>query len=208
MHVYHIRTKNDVGKIEQINKHMDSGKHVFVLVYMEGCGPCNATRPEWNKLEGALKSQYANNPNLVVVDINKEFLSQLKDIGQIIGFPTMKHITTANGNKKITTFENSPIKRKDRSTDSFIHWIETMMDVNVATTPTTSPQHVFDRISNGSPKKINKHNKTNKANKANKANNMKGGKWSQKYKKSINCRQPQGFSQRQHCKYGQKNTNK
>lgn len=32
----------------------------------------------------------------------------------------------------------------------------------------------------------------------------RGGKWSLKYKKSINCRKPKGFSQRQHCKYGRK----
>jgi len=31
-----------------------------------------------------------------------------------------------------------------------------------------------------------------------------GGKWSLKYKKSINCRHPKGFSQKQHCKYGRK----
>jgi hypothetical protein len=31
-----------------------------------------------------------------------------------------------------------------------------------------------------------------------------GGKWSLKYKKSINCRRPKGFSQKQHCKYGRK----
>jgi hypothetical protein len=30
----------------------------------------------------------------------------------------------------------------------------------------------------------------------------RGGKWSLKYKKSINCNRPKGFSQRQHCKYG------
>ena len=31
----------------------------------------------------------------------------------------------------------------------------------------------------------------------------KGGrKWSNKYKKSINCNRPRGFSQRQYCKYG------
>jgi hypothetical protein len=29
-------------------------------------------------------------------------------------------------------------------------------------------------------------------------------KWSLKYKKSINCRRPRGFSQRQYCKYGRK----
>jgi len=28
--------------------------------------------------------------------------------------------------------------------------------------------------------------------------------WSMKYKKSINCKRPKGFSQRQHCKYGRK----
>lgn len=29
-----------------------------------------------------------------------------------------------------------------------------------------------------------------------------GGKWSRKYKKSINCKKPKGFSQKQYCKYG------
>lgn len=29
-------------------------------------------------------------------------------------------------------------------------------------------------------------------------------KWSMKYKRSINCRRPRGFSQRQHCKYGRR----
>jgi hypothetical protein len=33
-----------------------------------------------------------------------------------------------------------------------------------------------------------------------------GRKWSLKYKKSINCNRPRGFSQRQHCKYGAKKT--
>ena len=31
-----------------------------------------------------------------------------------------------------------------------------------------------------------------------------GGKWSMKYKKSINCKHPKGFSQKQHCKYERK----
>lgn len=36
----------------------------------------------------------------------------------------------------------------------------------------------------------------------NKKNKKIRGKWSLKYKRSINCRHPKGFSQRQHCKYG------
>ena len=33
-------------------------------------------------------------------------------------------------------------------------------------------------------------------------------KWSAKYKKSINCKKPKGFSQKQHCKYGRKTRKK
>jgi hypothetical protein len=33
-------------------------------------------------------------------------------------------------------------------------------------------------------------------------------KWSNKYKRSINCRRPRGFSQKQYCKYGRKQTQK
>ena len=32
----------------------------------------------------------------------------------------------------------------------------------------------------------------------------RGGKWSLKYKRSIDCTKPKGFSQKQHCKYGRK----
>jgi len=40
-----------------------------------------------------------------------------------------------------------------------------------------------------------------KSKKRGKKGNLGGG-WSAKYKKSINCRRPRGFSQKQHCKYG------
>jgi len=33
-------------------------------------------------------------------------------------------------------------------------------------------------------------------------------KWSMKYKKSINCKKPKGFSQKQYCKYGRNKTRK
>uniref|UniRef100_A0A6C0I0Z3 Uncharacterized protein n=1 Tax=viral metagenome TaxID=1070528 RepID=A0A6C0I0Z3_9ZZZZ len=32
--------------------------------------------------------------------------------------------------------------------------------------------------------------------------------WSRKYKLSINCKKPRGFSQRQYCKYGKRKTQK
>ncbi len=33
-------------------------------------------------------------------------------------------------------------------------------------------------------------------------------KWTLKYKRSIDCKHPKGFSQRQHCKYGRKTMRK
>jgi len=38
--------------------------------------------------------------------------------------------------------------------------------------------------------------------------NRGGGKWSKKYKKSINCNKPKGFSQKQYCKYSKNKTHK
>ncbi len=46
--------------------------------------------------------------------------------------------------------------------------------------------------------------KTKAKTKTNIGANKIGGKWSMKYKKSINCKHPKGFSQKQHCKYGRK----
>jgi hypothetical protein len=37
-----------------------------------------------------------------------------------------------------------------------------------------------------------------------KTKKRKPQKWSLKYKRSINCKHPKGFSQKQHCKYGRK----
>lgn len=37
-----------------------------------------------------------------------------------------------------------------------------------------------------------------------KTKKRKSRKWSLKYKRSINCKRPKGFSQKQHCKYGRK----
>lgn len=34
------------------------------------------------------------------------------------------------------------------------------------------------------------------------------GKWSIKYKKSINCNRPKGFSQKQYCKFGRRTQTK
>lgn len=191
MYILHINSEKDVSDVDKMIK---QGKDVFVLVYMEGCGPCNATRPEWAKIESALKVQYAKNNKLVVIDINKDFLSNIKHIGNVDGFPTMKYI--GDYGKTVESYEDSSVKKKDRSVSSFINWVESKINKIISTTPTTSAQHLFNRISTTrkharKPHKKSHHKKIHR-----------GGKWTRKYKLSINCNRPKGFSQRQYCKYG------
>ena len=194
MHILHINSEKDVSKVDKIIK---QGKDVFILVYMDKCGPCNATRPEWEKIDSALSEQYAKNDKLVVIDVNKDFLSSIKHIGKVDGFPTMKYI--GNYGKTIESYENSSVKKKDRSVSSFINWIESKINNMISTTQNSSAEHVYNRIS-----KTRKHNKSHPKEKKTRHHKKghRGGKWSKKYRLSINCDKPKGFSQRQYCKYG------
>ena len=210
MHILHINSEKDAGQIDQFIK---KGSDVFVLVYMDGCGPCNATRPQWADIETALKDQYAKNDKLVIIDVNKDFLSNIKHIGTVDGYPTIKYI--GNRGKIVESYENSSISKKDRSVSSFIVWIESKINNVISTTPTSSPQHVYSRLAK-TEKQVHRAHRNNKTqhrkNNNNNKNNTKhkkpkrhrGGKWSMKYKKSIDCNKPKGFSQKQHCKYGRK----
>ena len=191
MYILHINSEKDVSKVDKMIK---QGNDVFILIYMDKCGPCNATRKEWEKIGSALTNQYSKNDKLVIIDVNKNFLPSIKHIGKVDGFPTIKYI--GNYGKTIESYENSSVKI-DRSVNSFINWIESKINKMVSTTPISSVEHVYKRLSK--TQKNNKpHNKKTHHNKK----GHKGGKWSKKYKLSINCNNPKGFSQRQYCKYG------
>lgn len=203
MKVLHIK---DGTNIDQIEKMIKQGKHVFILIYMVGCGPCNATRPEWEKLESALADQYAKNDNLVIIDVNKDYIDGIEYFKDISGFPTIRYIN--NNGKNMENYEDSSINKKDRSVSSFIDWIESNILKNkiVSKNKTSSPNIVFQRISKIQHHKFNnsKTKKRNTQHKNKKSKKQFGGKWSKKYKKSINCNRPKGFSQKQYCKYGRK----
>ena len=90
MYVLHINSEKEVGKVNQLIK---NGSDVFILVYMVGCGPCNATRPEWTKLENALEHQYKDNNNLVIASVESKVVSSVKHTGDIIGYPTLMYLS-------------------------------------------------------------------------------------------------------------------
>jgi hypothetical protein len=150
---------------KKYNNYLKEGKNVFVLFYLEGCGPCNATRPEWKKLENVFADN--DHQNIVIADIDQSVMDELENVEvQPKGFPSMYHICKKKG--ICNDYEDEDLSKKDRTIDSFVEWIE------------------------------------NHIKKSSRENLMRGGKWSLKYKRSINCRRPKGFSQRQHCKYGRK----
>lgn len=172
---------------ELFNKYVSSGKQIFVLFYMEGCGPCNATRPEWSKIEGLLKKKYSHNNNIVIADVDQQLLSEIKNISGISGFPTMRYI--ADHGKTSEEYEKSSIREKNRSIDSFVEWIESKIKPYHLESKSAANHHV----KHGNNKSTRKHHVKHGNNKS---RGQKGGSsrrksiWFRKYKycTGISCK--------------------
>jgi hypothetical protein len=175
MQILSIPNKGSLHKSKKIDDLIKQKKHVFILIYMDGCGPCNATRPEWSKMTHTLKSQYSNNKDIVIIDLNKDLLPQVKGVGSVEGFPTMKYITDQGDT--VESYEASSVKNKDRSADSFINWVESKV-LKGKIVSLSGPEHVYKRLSRkqgqenkdkktrarkGKSKQKQKRNKTRKA---------------------------------------------
>ena len=125
MKILHIDPKTKNTKM--FNKYVEQGKHIFVIFYLEGCGPCNATRPEWKKIENVLKDKYKKNDNLVLADVDQELLKEIKYLTtQPKGFPTLRYISDKGETSE--DYEDCPdLLEKDRKVDSFVKWISLKM---------------------------------------------------------------------------------
>jgi hypothetical protein len=75
--------------------------------------------------------------------------------------------------------------------------IRVLADYNIQNGETLNAQcRIMQYVQNGGNQTTKRFQTRNK--------NKKLNKWSLKYKRSINCKRPRGFSQRQYCKYGRK----
>jgi thiol-disulfide isomerase/thioredoxin len=155
-----------------INKYLKSGKDAFVLIYMDGCGPCSATHPKWEQLAPKFKNQN----DIGVFDIEMSKLGAITHEGltkNIAGYPTIRHVCKDS----INEYEDCKEVSHDRSFNSFVDWIET-------------------ETKNKKRAQVGGSRKT----KRRKMQSSGRRRWSRKYKRSINCRRPRGFSQRQYCR--------
>jgi len=201
MEIIHINDSHDTNKLATVRKYVEEGKDVYVLVYMVGCGACDIVHPEWNKIKEELGKQNAddllNNSNIVVVDLNKDFLDHsdntfIKD-ETIVGYPTLLFI--GKGKK-------DELKSSLPDVATIVGWIKknSLGEKQRGGKKTRKLFHKRGKIT----KRRQSARKTKTKSKS-KSKSKRGGKWSLRYKKSIDCRHPRGFSQRQHCKYGRKN---
>ena len=80
--------------IDEINKLLKNGKNVFLFVYMDGCGPCNSTIPQWDNIPNNLNEHVKHQDDIVTVRINKDLFPLLQNMGsEPGGFPSLRHVT-------------------------------------------------------------------------------------------------------------------
>jgi hypothetical protein len=185
--IYDSKYKSDKKLTDLLNEYMsDNNKNLFIFFYMEGCGPCGQTKPEWKKIKNVLSKKYDD--NVVIVDIDQVLTNELKNLkSEPVAFPTIRFIS--NGGKIQEDFEDSEVENKERSIDAFVDWI------NLKSSQTQN---------GGKKRRSLKEKITRRISRIKTRKNKRGGKWSLKYKRSINCKRPKGFSQKQYCKYSRK----
>ena len=210
--------------IDNLNSELNSDDEIFILIYMDGCGPCNRMKPSWYDLKPQLEEQYKNRDDIAIIDVERSNLPKINKLQDIEGFPTIKYIS----NKKA----KNELYEGQRSTDEFIKWIEQNIDhVNSEDKSVPKSLEIYEDTgkdsnlkqislidleedsinpSTTSSKKKSKRKKKRKKTqsggkrmkkKAKKTRKQQRNKWSLKYKRSINCKKPKGFSQKQYCKY-------
>jgi thiol-disulfide isomerase/thioredoxin len=79
----------DDKALQKLKKHYEDGMNVFVLIYMNGCGPCEETKPEWLNLKNKKWD------NTIVAQIDKDILPErgVFSLEKISGFPTIRHFS-------------------------------------------------------------------------------------------------------------------
>jgi hypothetical protein len=174
---------SDKDKADEVIELINDGKHVFMFIFMEGCGHCDNAKPAWHNLKNL------DIDDVALVLLNQKLLDDTSFSGlkkligeQPLGFPTFKHIHK----NKVDEYSG------DRDEESLKKWIQ-----QKSKTSLSKNTKKYNFTLKGGYKKYGKRKiKTNK--------NKRARKWSAKYKKSINCKRPKGFSQKQYCKYGRK----
>lgn len=115
--VLHIDQDASDEELQMAQQWMKDKDHVYVLVYLDGCGPCNQVRPEWQKLPDIVEPPPSK--HIGIMDINQAIVHRIPQIPTPLAFPTIQHFTH-QGNT-VHSFDDS----LDRSASTLAKWIQT-----------------------------------------------------------------------------------
>ena len=154
---------SDEKSLQELIKHVTNGLNVFVLIYMNGCGPCNQTKPEWAQIDNKWQ-------NTVISQIDKDVIHNktpkdkfhLKDV---LGFPTIRHYDKKGKRGEF---------KGNRDKKSFEEWIEKSLSSSNKGNP---PKIQTDDEKNAAARADNSHKKRH----------IKGGR-SKRFKRSRSYR--------------------
>jgi thiol-disulfide isomerase/thioredoxin len=105
----------DEKTLNEYNNAVMNGK-AMVLYYMQGCGACEAMKPEWEKFEDELSKEKYNSYDVLVARVRSDYLNDVKcDHSGLIGFPTILELS--NG-QKVSEYEGK------RTKEGFIGFFE------------------------------------------------------------------------------------
>lgn len=151
----HINDDTKMDELKKLSSYIkDDKKHIFLLIFMNGCGPCEATKPKWLNIETSkIGEKFKDDEDVVVADLEQSLLKSLENLPkQPLGFPTMYYIT--NRGKTCEDFDK-------RDVDSFIEWIESKVENKKGGSKKTR-RNKTNKKHNKKSKKSKKNNKNNK----------------------------------------------
>ncbi len=201
--VFDINSSNLNYFIEKLN---NNNKCTMIFVFANWCGHCKAMKPEMTKFKQELKADN-NVPALVAfleetdMNKNKDKIQDLPFADEVNGFPTI--VFRDEGDDKFTSYSG------DRTHQAFMKFIK--QHAMKGGRKKKGGHHeplILGALAAAKAAKFIQKKLSKKKRKKRKTKKRKGGKWSLKYKRSINCKKPKGFSQKQYCKRVQKRKRK
>ena len=65
--------KKSEKKLEKLNHGIKSGNHVFLFLFMVGCGPCENTKEPWANIQNHLTDDHKKNTQIIIARVDKDF---------------------------------------------------------------------------------------------------------------------------------------
>ncbi len=113
-------TEENKKNLEELNRHLQEKKPTFLFIYMDGCGPCDSTKEQWEHIKDYVEED-VKKADVIVAQVNKNLFNKLDNVGpEPSGFPTLRYID--NGN--IEEYESG------RSSHALAGWITGKMGAN------------------------------------------------------------------------------